>query len=89
MFRFQDFWFGNGILAGAFEKIKSESNDAKIKNANLMEKIIYTKYGDARVSSGFQAGNEYHEAFKKATKVMSDLFFPIYEASICKNWSRI
>ncbi|WP_322961988.1 hypothetical protein RRG51_00625 [Mycoplasmopsis cynos] len=84
LFRFQDFWFGNGILAGAFEKIKSESTDAKIKNANLMEKIIYTKYGDARVSSGFQAGNEYHEAFKKATKVMSDLFFPIYEAAYVK-----
>ncbi|UWV93434.1 hypothetical protein NW062_05700 [Mycoplasmopsis cynos] len=69
MFRFQDFWFGNGILAGAFEKIKSESTDAKIKNANLMEKIIYTKYGDARVSSGFQAGNEYRRRLKKQQRL--------------------
>ncbi|WP_117274917.1 hypothetical protein [Mycoplasmopsis edwardii] len=88
LFRFQDFWFGNGLLAGAFEKIKEENKaDATLQKTNLMQKILYTDGKTSKVTSGFIEGNEYNEHFKKALKVMSSIFFPIYEAAYLKSES--
>ncbi|AKF41286.1 lipoprotein [Mycoplasmopsis canis] len=85
LLRFQDFWFGNGVLAGAFEKIKSESKDEKLSKTNLMQRILYTDTKTAKITSGFIKGNEYHDKFKQALTVMAGLFYPIYEAAYVKS----
>ncbi|EIE42363.1 Lipoprotein [Mycoplasmopsis canis UFG4] len=87
LLRFQDFWFGNGVLAGAFEKIRTTSNDETLKKTNLMQRILYTDAKTAKITSGFIKTNQYHDNFKSALKVMAGLFYPIYEAAYLKSES--
>lgn len=85
LLRFQDFWYGNGVLAGALEKIKTQNSlDSKL---NLMSRILYTDETRGQITSGFIDGNQYNAYFKEALKVYSSLFFPIYEAAFLKSES--
>lgn len=84
LLRFQDFWYANGVLAGAFEKLaKDNPNDATL--TNIMSRILYTDTATGKISSGFVEGNQYNAHFKAALKVYSSLFFPIYEAAFLKD----
>ncbi|WP_036458688.1 hypothetical protein [Mycoplasma leonicaptivi] len=74
LFRFQDFWFGNGLLAGALKGLGEEE---------LIKNILYSKNGE--VSSIFVKSDENHDKFKQALKIYSQIFYPVYEAAYVKN----
>ncbi|QZE12125.1 hypothetical protein [Mycoplasma sp. Ms02] len=76
LIRLQDFWYGNGILAGAFKA----QDDAQ---GELIKKILYSE--GAKISSGFLQGDKYHEKYKEALKIVSKLVYPIVEAAYAKN----
>ncbi len=70
LFRFQDFWFGNGIFSLVHLK-KSNQNqaDAKIKNANLMEKLFTQNMVMQEFHLGFKQEMNIIEAFKKQQRL--------------------
>lgn len=68
--RFQDFWYGNGILGAVAHEYKAE---------DMMKKLLFLK--DGKLSTGLYAENPIHVEFKKAVDLMSEFFFPIYEAA--------
>ncbi|MCU4706559.1 hypothetical protein [Mycoplasma sp. CSL7503-lung] len=83
LLRIQDFWFGNGIFGGVFDKLQKD----KIENGEaadyLMSKILYSDNNE--VKSGFIKSDKFHPEFKKALDVVGDLLWPIYEAAFKKN----
>lgn len=68
--RFQDFWYGNGILGAVAHEYKAE---------DMMKKLLFLKNG--KISTGLYTENPIHVEFKKAVDLMSEFFFPIYEAA--------
>ncbi|QKT05684.1 hypothetical protein [Mycoplasma sp. OR1901] len=83
LLRIQDFWFGNGIFGGVFDKLQEDAVTNGEKSTYLMSKILYSKNNE--VSSGFMKKDEFHPQFKKALEVVGDLLWPIYEAAYKKD----
>lgn len=95
IFRIQDFWYGNGVLAGALEKIAIRENlkDEDGKPLNLMSKLLYTK--NNKFTSGFlhkdidpavdanlkPEDNEYEKYFREAMKSVAKIYYPIFKAA--------
>ncbi|WP_027334459.1 hypothetical protein, partial [Mycoplasma elephantis] len=69
-FRLQDFWYGNGILGGVLDK-------------DTLSKLLYVDNG--KLTSGLLEDNKYHDKFKEAVNVISEIFYTIYEASYIKS----
>ncbi|WP_337898460.1 hypothetical protein [Mesomycoplasma ovipneumoniae] len=95
LFRIQDFWYGNGVLAGALEKIAQRENlkDEDGKPLNLMSKLLYTKNNqftsgllhsdiDPAVDSNLKPeNNEYEQYFREAFKSVAKIYYPVFKAA--------
>ncbi|MEE3928280.1 hypothetical protein V2E24_01650 [Mycoplasmopsis ciconiae] len=91
-FRIQDLWYGNGVLAGAFEKIKNDlvakapedqKETTKEKYSRLINKIVYTENTDGKpvVQSGFVEDNEFNPQYKQAVDTVVKLVYPFFKAA--------
>ncbi|QIW62011.1 hypothetical protein [Mycoplasmopsis gallinacea] len=96
IFRIQDFWYGNGVLAGAFKQIQQKyaselTEDSTNTPVDLMKKILYNSDELAKASSGFiQAStaegaqipaDKYNKYFKEALGIVSKIYYPLWEAA--------
>ncbi|AWX70024.1 hypothetical protein DP067_01415 [Mycoplasmopsis anatis] len=83
IFRIQDFWYGNGILGGVFDKLSKENPENRNYD-NLMSKVLYSL--GAKITTGFngdsdsQNSPEVIEAYKKAVFTAAKLVYPIFDA---------
>lgn len=82
-FRIQDLWYGNGVLAGVFDKLKSENPENKNYD-NLMAKILYSL--GAKITTGFNGSEsnkipqEIKDAYKEGAYTAARLVYPIFDA---------
>lgn len=87
-FRIQDLWYGNGVLAGVFDKLKSDNPENKNYD-NLMAKILYSL--GAKITTGFNGSEsnkipqEIKDAYKEAAYTAARLVYPIFDAVYNKN----
>lgn len=87
-FRIQDLWYGNGVLAGVFDKLKSENPENKNYD-NLMAKILYSL--GAKITTGFNGSEsnkipqEIKDAYKEGAYTAARLIYPIFDAVYNKN----
>ncbi|UUM19754.1 hypothetical protein NPA11_03220 [Mycoplasma sp. 1578d] len=83
--RLQDFWYGNGILGGVFNKLQEEIPELKNEKVDLMDKILYPE--SSKIVSGYQniPENKFYKYFKQAVDVATRVYFPVYQGAYLLN----